>query len=151
MAKESSNGLEERIARRPDEVAACREIRRRVFVDEQGIPEALDDDGLDAAAAHAIVYDRGRAIATGRLVVTAPGIGVLARIAVLADCRGRAIGQRVIKTLEAEARARGVRSLSLQPHAYLEGFYRRLGYERQEGTTTAGGHTLITMGRSLDP
>lgn len=151
MAQESSGALEARIARRPEEIAECRAIRRRVFVDEQGIPEALDDDGLDATATHAIVHDRGRAVATGRLVITGSGAGVLARIAVLPDCRGRALGQRVIATLEAEARACGVRSLTLHPHVHLEGFYHRLGYQTREGVVTVGEHTLITMDRVLEP
>ena len=42
-------GVEVRRAR-PDELALCFEVRRRVFIDEQGVTEEIEIDGLDRSA-----------------------------------------------------------------------------------------------------
>ena len=137
------------VASTPDEVAAARSIRRRVFVQEQSIPGELDDDGLDEGAVHVVAFEGTEPIATGRLVIEKDG-GVLARIAVLPGWRGRGLGAEVVRKLEAAARERGVTELSLHPHAHLERFYAELGYETVPGRTTAGEHELITMRKRLE-
>jgi len=43
-------------------------VRRTVFVEEQGISEELDFDGLDREALHFVVKDRDRVIGTASLV-----------------------------------------------------------------------------------
>lgn len=141
-----------KVATTPDEIALCLAIRRQVFVEEQGIPAALDADGLDDRAVHVLVSIADRAAATGRLVPsTGRGVldGVLARIAVLPEFRDRGLGGEVVRGLEAAAEGRGIRRLTLHPHEYLERFYRRLGYRTIPGTTVVGEHTLITMEKTL--
>ena len=140
--------MKPRIAATADEVAACLAIRRRVFVVEQGIPEELDDDGLDDRALHVVVGDGDRVVATGRLIVDGD-TGVLARIAVVPSHRGRGLGGRVVRRLEALAREHGARRVSLHPHQYLEAFYQRLGYHTVGGTSVVGEHVLITMVKDL--
>ncbi len=137
------------IATQDDDIAACLALRRRIFVDEQAIPESLDSDGLDDDAVHVIVRRDQDMAATGRLVC-AGNHGVLARIAVDAAFRGQGLGRAVVLHLEDAARGRGLRSLSLHPHAYLERFYRRLGYRTVPGTSVVGEHRLITMEKELD-
>ena len=75
--------------------------------------------------------------------------GVLARIAVLPEFRGRRLGQRVIRELEAIAEELGARRLSLKPHRHLESFYLSQGYETTAGEETVAGHVLITMVKKL--
>jgi predicted GNAT family N-acyltransferase len=133
----------------PEELAAAMAIRRRVFVEEQGIPADLDEDGLDSSAVHVLVCDGKQPVATGRLVIDTRNEGVLARIAVLPSHRGGGLGRRVVRELESLARRRGLTALSLQPHRYLERFYADLGYETVAGTSIVGGHELITMRKSL--
>lgn len=131
-----------------DELTAALEIRREVFVDEQRIPAELDADGLDDSASHVLVLVDGTAAATGRLVEDA-GEGVLARIAVRAPYRGRALGELVVRELEQMAAERRLRRLVLKPHRYLERFYERLGYRTEPGTERVGAHELITMTKSI--
>ena len=130
-------------------MSAALAIRKRVFVEEQEIPDHLDSDGLDASAVHVLVLDGETPVATGRLVVEAPGVGVLARSAVVPGHRGFGLGQRVVQRLEALAREQGVAELSLHPHRYLERFYERLGYRTVAGTSVVGRHELITMEKSI--
>jgi len=104
-------------------------IRHAVFTREQGIDNALDADGADAAAIHAVAFNRmGIALGTGRLVTTAPGIGKIGRMAVLAGLRGASIGRALLDALVAAARARGDREAMLHAQASAVGFYRRQGW-----------------------
>ena len=139
------------VATKPSEIEACRTLRRQIFVEEQGIPEALDADGLDGAAVHVLVRDGEQPVATGRLVIEPTRAqGVLARIAVIPSHRGCGLGPRIVRRLEIVALERGARSVSLEPHRHLEEFYRRLGYHIVEGVSTVGRHELITMAKALD-
>lgn len=124
-------------------------IRRAVFVDEQGIPAALDRDGEDDGAHHVLVKVEGEPAAAGRVVVGDSGKAVLARIAVLPAYRGRGLGRLVVEQLHSLAAAAGARTLRLHPHHYLQQFYESLGYEKVPGVDRVADHDLITMERRL--
>ena len=134
-----------KIASTPDEMTSVRRIRQLVFTDEQQIPAHLDDDGEDDAAYHAICLNNGECVATGRLVINAPGTGIVARIAVIPEHRGSGLGKLIVKQLEQVAVEQRVQKLTLHPHAYLEKFYTDLGYEKIPGESIVGEHHLITM------
>lgn len=133
----------------PAELEQARALRHEIFVREQEIPIELEEDGLDEEAEHVLVLIDGEPVATGRLVITDEGDGVLARIAVRSGFRGRSLGKRVVRELERYAEERRVRSLSLHPHRYLERFYRHLGYATVPGTDVVGKHELIKMTKRL--
>ena len=113
--------------------AACsselRAIRHEVFVREQNVPEALEDDGLDPECLHALARDaEGRAIGTGRLMPD----GRIGRMAVLARYRGRGVGAALLEVLVGAAKARGAREVHLHAQAHAQAFYFRHGF-RVEG------------------
>ncbi len=138
-----------KVATTSAETAEVHKIRRVVFVEEQRIPAHLDADGLDDSAVHVLCWLEGEVVATGRLVIPEPGSGILARIAVLPEFRGKGLGALVVKKLEEEAAERGLRQLTLHPHNYLEPFYQRLGYKTVPGASWAGEHELVTMCKNL--
>ena len=105
-------------------------IRHAVFTQEQGIDAALDEDGHDGTAVHAVAFNRfGVALGTGRLVAVAPGVVKIGRMAVVASMRGSAIGRQLLEALLQAARARGEREALLHAQASAVGFYRRLGWQ----------------------
>ncbi len=134
-----------KVATTPEEVGEAQRVRRRVFVEEQGIPAELDADGLDHSAVHVLCRVKGEVVATGRLVIGKPSSGVLARIAVLPEFRGHGFGCQVVRKLETVAAELGLRQLVLHPHRHLERFYLRLGYNTVSGISMAGEHELISM------
>ena len=71
--------------------------------------------------------------------------GIISRVAVLPDYRGFGLGGQLVDALEEIARQRGLTEVTLEPHAHLEPFYSRLGFERISGTSVVGNHELITM------
>lgn len=132
------------------ELALAQQIRRQVFVEEQGIPAELEYDAADGAATHVLVYRAHVPVATGRLLSDLDGVGVLGRIAVLVGERGQGIGEGVVCELERCAVTAGLRRLILHPHHYLEPFYTRLGYQTiPGGESTVGEHRLILMEKWL--
>jgi len=101
-------------------------IRFSVFVEEQGVPEALELDEWDRQCVHAIAYDsEGRAIGTGRLLPD----GHIGRMAVLREARQHGVGGALLTALMEEARRRGHAHAALSAQSHAIAFYRRHGYE----------------------
>jgi predicted GNAT family N-acyltransferase len=123
------------LVRTPDEMQEALAIRRRVFIEEQGVPEALEIDEYDAAPAsgatalHVLLRVDGLAVATGRLQLeTDDGHAHIGRVAVLADQRGRGYGRSVMLAMHDVARDRGIETLTLAAQLHALGFYEKLGY-----------------------
>ncbi|HEY3048634.1 MAG TPA: YbgC/FadM family acyl-CoA thioesterase [Polaromonas sp.] len=104
-------------------------VRTAVFVQEQGIPLAMEWDEADSTALHAVVYNGlGQGIATGRLVQHASGVGKIGRMAVHRLLRGSHVGQEILQTLMEAAKSRGDTEVMLYAQRSAEGFYQRLGF-----------------------
>jgi len=112
-----------------DDRAALQSVRRRVFVEEQGIPESDEWDDIDPVARHVLVFSRNRdAIGTGRLEPT----GKIGRIAVLPQHRGTGVGSLIMAHLVNHATESGFTKVYLHAQVAAAGFYERLGF-RAEG------------------
>src|SRR5690606_4776170 len=104
---------------------ALRHVRETVFVQEQGVPLALERDELDPLCHHVVAVDAdGNPVATGRLTPNHPG----GRRAVLSDWRGGGVGDALLAALVDQARQRGWRELSLHAQVTALGFYARHGF-----------------------
>ena len=125
-------------------------IRTAVFVDEQKIPAALDQDAADADALHAVACNRfGVALATGRLLAPAAGVAKIGRMAVAASMRGSGIGRAVLDGLMAAARERGDREVVLNAQTSAAGFYRRAGFVERGPVFDEAGVAHVEMARAL--
>lgn len=111
-------------ARWPEDCAHIKMVRHEVFVQEQGVAETLEWDGLDAGCRHVLAWDNGAPIATGRLLPS----GQIGRMAVRKQWRGRGIGGKILRVLLAIAAQNPAQRpwLSAQTHAI--DFYRRHGF-----------------------
>jgi len=125
-------------------------VRRDVFIEEQRIPKELEWDEHDATAVHAVARNRlGQAVATGRLVTEAPGVGRIGRMAVHRTLRSGGHGAAVLRALEAAAAARGDREVTLHAQRSAEAFYARLGYLPYGDPFEEAGIAHIEMRRKL--
>lgn len=104
-------------------------IRRRVFIEEQHVPEKIELDEDDARAFHALATIGGEAIGCGRYVAHGADVIKIGRMAVLPEFRGRGIGRDILQFLMDTARARGFRRAVLHAQLTAEGFYLKQGYE----------------------
>ena len=105
----------------------CFGIRRRVFVHEQRVPLAEDQDGLDEDAVHFLASLDGEPVGTARLRV-AGGTAKAQRVAVLPDLRRGGVGRALMAAVEAEAHRRGLAEVVLHAQVPVIPFYERLGY-----------------------
>jgi len=116
--------------------ADCEAVRTAVFVEEQRIPEHEEWDEHDDTSLHVIARDaNGTPIGTGRLLRD----GIIGRIAVVKEWRGRNVGDAIMHHLLAEARARGLKESVLHAQSYAIAFYERFGY-------VVEGHEFIEAG-----
>lgn len=105
--------------------AALAEIRRRVFIEEQAVLEALEWDGLDEVAVHVLARDdANRPIGCARLL---PG-GKIGRMAVLPGWRGQGVGQSMLRALIELARKQGLAEISLSAQTHAIAFYEQAGF-----------------------
>ncbi|MHA6258474.1 GNAT family N-acetyltransferase [Sporosarcina sp. CAU 1771] len=103
-------------------------IRQKVFVEEQGVPLSLELDELDKTATHFVVYTENTPIAAGRFRETTDGIGKVERVCVLADFRGRHLGNLIMNALEKHALNKKFQKIVLNAQSYAVPFYEKLGY-----------------------
>lgn len=111
------------------DIAACRALRRVVFIEEQGVSEADELDDRDEAAIHLLASEAGRPIGSARLLVEG-STGKIGRVCVLASHRGQGIGAALIRAAIAEFRTMpGIAKVKLGAQTHALGFYQALGFE----------------------
>jgi len=103
-------------------------VRRKVFVEEQGVPLNLELDELDKTADHFVVYSAENPIGAGRIREITAGIGKVERVCILPDYRGKHLGNLIMHALEMHAINKGLNKILLNAQAYAVPFYEKLGY-----------------------
>ena len=106
----------------------CLAIRRRVFVEGQGVPEALELDGLDDQCTHFLARVDGAPVGTARLRVVEQGAKA-ERVGVIEAAQRQGVGRALMEALEDAARLRGLERLVLSAQLEAVPFYQRLGYQ----------------------
>lgn len=123
-----------------------RAIRRRVFIEEQEVPESLEWDEFDAVSLHVLAETvSGEAVATGRLLPD----WHIGRMAVLREWRRRGVGLTVLQTLLAAAKQRGDRIVRLNAQTHALGFYEKAGFLAEGPVFDDAGIPHRTMSRRL--
>lgn len=112
---------------RTDDLVTCLEIRRVVFIDEQGVPEELERDDYDQSAVHFLAQVNGKPVGTARIVRTGDAAKI-GRVAVLKEARGTQQGQALIRACVDWARREGLRKAVLGAQLDALGFYEKLGF-----------------------
>jgi YbgC/YbaW family acyl-CoA thioester hydrolase len=128
----------------------ARGIRHAVFVEEQKIPAEMVVDAHDGSALHAVARNRfGLAVASGRLLATAPGSGRIGRMATRAGLRSSGLGQAVLTALLDAARRRGDQHVTLHAQLAAVPFYARNGFVRSGAEFVEAGLPHIEMRLAL--
>lgn len=115
-------------ATEPADREACLEIRRRVFIEEQGVPFQDEIDGLDDACAFALARLDGRPVGCLRLREVGAVVKV-ERVATLEGARGQGVASALLDLAEAALPGRHPARLAfLHAQAGALGLYARRGY-----------------------
>ena len=143
--------LKDLIARRcPGDGVHASPVRFAVFVEEQGVPREIELDEQDPVSLHAVVFEEGKAVATGRLLPD----GHIGRMAVLKAWRNRGIGGLMLDGLMMKAKERGDTEVALSAQVHAVPFYRAHGFvaegdEYLEARLKAD-QTVLAPGQNLD-
>ena len=152
------DGLVVKLAETEWERHAAMGIRRRVFVEEQGVPLDEEVDGLDEVATHALALVDGGPVGTARVVYLPlpaggefpiPHEACVGRMAVDREWRLRGIASSILSALEREARRRGATTASLHAQAYVKAFYAARGYVEKGELFLEAGIEHVTMAKRL--
>jgi len=110
-----------------DDLADAHYIRRKVFMEEQGVSEAEEHDGTDGACIHLVAYDSDLPVSTGRIMVTRDDF-IIGRVATLASHRGRGIATGVMQALIDACVTMGGERQILHSQTSARPFYEKLGF-----------------------
>ena len=113
----------------PADMQRAYAIRRRVFIEEQNVPEEIEMDAEDGHAFHALAILDGVAIGCGRMLEHGDCEVKIGRMAVLREFRGTGVGAHILRFLIDRARARGLRKAILHAQLTAEGFYLKEGFK----------------------
>lgn len=115
---------------------ALQQVRETVFVQGQGVPAELEQDGHDSDCQHVLARDSaGTPIGTARLSTD----GKLGRMAVLDAWRGHGVGEALLDALVQHAHTHGAGTLYLHAQASAVAFYLQHGWLPQGETFTEAG------------
>ncbi len=111
-----------------------KEIRDIVFIQEQGVPDELEWDGLDDKATHVIaevenVSGKKLAIGTARIIINNKQAHI-GRMAVLQEWRAQGIGSKILHCCIDKCNQAGhVDKIVLNAQMYVTEFYQKAGFK----------------------
>ena len=105
------------------------EVRRHVFIQEQGISEDLVFDEHDTEALHMVVKDEERVIGTARVQFLAGNQAKLERMAVLKRYRFKGIGKELLLFLDAVLKDKQVQQVIIHAQFEVVPFYKLCGFD----------------------
>lgn len=103
---------------------ALRDIRHKVFIDEQQVPAELEWDAEDAHATLFLLSVDNQPVGTARLLRD----GHIGRVALLSEARGKGLGQQLMRAVMTHAQQRDMKRLVLSAQTHALGFYSQLGF-----------------------
>ena len=113
-----------------DDLSDVFNIRRKVFVEEQGVSEEEEFDEYDNLSIHALVYDNSnnkKPVATGRVYYDGKNYRV-GRIAVLKEERGKYYGDFIVRLLVNKAFLSGADEVIINAQVNAIPFYEKVGF-----------------------
>jgi len=112
-----------------EEYPLCLKIRRQVFIEEQGVDEAIEIDAHEKEAIYFLARIEGVPVATGRFRVKGPHVK-FERVATLPSYRGQGIATRLMEAMQ-KVVTNKYPELTPLMHSQKEviPFYEKLGWE----------------------
>lgn len=105
----------------------AREIRQKVFVEEQGFQNEFDS--VDEQAISLVVFDKNQAIATCRFYYDCTlNAYLVGRIAVIKEYRGKKIGALMMQAAQQEIIKKGGKKILIHAQTRAQAFYEKQGY-----------------------
>jgi predicted GNAT family N-acyltransferase len=115
------------------DINKCFEIRRKVFIEEQKVPESEEFDDYETICNHYLVFNGKEVIGTARTRKTSSGYK-MERIAILKEQRKKGFGAKLVKNLLTRIKKNASSKIYLSAQVQAIGFYEKLGFLRKGET-----------------
>ena len=127
------------------ELRSALEVRRQVFIQEQGITEDEEFDGYDRESLQMVVKDGKMVIGTARVRFMAPNQAKIERMAVLGSFRRKRIGSGIISFLKSELESKQIEHVFLHAQCTARPFYKACGFKETGPTFMEAGIRHVKM------
>lgn len=141
--------LKIKIIETTEELRNAKEIRMKVFQQEQRISASTDLDGRDIEATHIVAYINEMPVGTTRVRRLYDGSAKIERMAVLREFRQRGIGDQILKYAIDLLRDNHIKIARLSSQERVKGFYQRLGFKEVGDIFDKAGIRHIMMKKDL--
>lgn len=126
----------------------AKNIRKTVFMDEQGFKDEFDE--TDKNSLHAVLFADGKAAATARMFTEDSGKSYhIGRVAVLKEYRKSGLGSEIMTALCEKAKEKGAERCELSAQCRAKNFYTKLGFKEKGGIYLDEGCPHIYMEKKL--
>ena len=127
----------------------AKEIRKEVFMEEQGFKNEFDN--IDLSATHIVLYDEKSAIATCRIYrYEETDTYILGRLAVRKEYRHMKMGHAMVAAAEKYVLDKGGAGLALHAQCSASRFYQQNGFRETGKTDNDEGCPHIWMIKKLE-
>jgi len=106
-------------------------IRKIVFVEEQGVAIDAEIDEFENVSKHVVLYHNDKPAAVGRFRNYKNGYAKVERVAVLKPYREFGYGKDVMNFINQKASEYGYKGTVLNGQSHAKGFYEKLGYKTE--------------------
>lgn len=118
---------------REGDFAGAREVRTRVFVEEQGFQDEFDVIDESPDTIHVTLYVDGKIAGCSRVFPDGDhpekrGRWMFGRLSILPEMRQRGLGSALLRESERIARSAGAIEMHLHAQCRVAAFYERAGY-----------------------
>ena len=122
------NNLKIEIVKWIDGLSQLKNIREKVFIQEQKVTPQLEWDGMDEKAIHFLVFNDKAAIGCARAIVIKDHMQ-LGRMAVLKEYRGQGIGSALLEKAMTIAKLYQLSAIYISAQCHAIDFYKKFGFE----------------------
>ncbi|WP_416151123.1 GNAT family N-acetyltransferase [Salipaludibacillus sp. HK11] len=137
-----------KVAKTKEELKHVYDVRRKVFVVEQGVPEEVEVDEKEQQSIHFIAYKEECPVGAGRLRIHG-SVAKAERVCVLSDERGKGVGADIMRKMEVYSKENNLQSLKLNAQIHAEPFYKSLNYSTISDSFYEANIPHVTMEKNL--
>lgn len=136
------------IAKSEHEIKQVYEVRRKVFIEEQQVPETIEIDDKEEESIHFLAIENGEPVGAGRLRIEG-NKAKAERVCVLPEVRRTGAGASIMNEMERYAKKQDLSEIVLNAQTHAIPFYRRIGYSVTSDLFYDAGIEHMSMRKTL--
>ena len=133
-----------------DKFDIAKQIRQKVFVEEQNVPAEIEIDSFDDEARHYLMLVGDKAVGTARMFLVDPNTVRIGRLAILENYRKKGLGFELMQHIISEVKAKTVaKKIVINAQIHLISFYSKLGFSEVGKEYEEAGIMHVSMEKEI--